>query len=199
MGGYNGIGNIDADPLFVNDFVFIPSPESPCISAGSLANSTSTDILGNPRPLPLNSMPDMGCYEVDQYFAHARVQFYYDVNENGLKDNDERYIALGAVSVEGDRIYNNFRPEGIFVIVPQGPLSLAYDESANQGWHATGQNSFEFNVDSDEFAAQVEIGLFPDEFDSNLTSHLVSDRFRCGEEVDFVLTVVNYGTTIEGV
>ena len=196
-GGYLGIGVIDADPLFISEDLLVPSNDSPCLSNGTLVNASDRDFWGNPRPLPANSPPDIGCYEVDQYFAHVWTKFYFDENENGVKDNDERYVSFGAVKVEGDKTYNNFRPEGIFVIVDQGPLTITYDMTVNKLWQASGQSTFNFDVDSDDFSSEIEIGLFPKERIFNLSSHLESDRFRCGEDIDFTLTVVNYGTVPE--
>jgi predicted outer membrane repeat protein len=68
-----GIGNIDSDPLFAdtlnNDFHLQES--SPCIAAGidSLEIAGTwyycplTDLEGNPRPSPSETMPDIGAYE----------------------------------------------------------------------------------------------------------------------------------------
>ena len=66
QGGWDGEGNIDSDPLFVdgsNDDYHL-SNNSPCIAAG-LDTSTvpSIDIDGNPRPNPAGSSPDMGAFE----------------------------------------------------------------------------------------------------------------------------------------
>ncbi|OQX20370.1 MAG: hypothetical protein BWK80_35775, partial [Desulfobacteraceae bacterium IS3] len=61
QGGFGGEGNIDADPLFVDDYHL--SDSSPCISAGTSANAPEKDIEGNARPNPEGSAPDMGAYE----------------------------------------------------------------------------------------------------------------------------------------
>ena len=71
QGGFEGIGNIDADPLFANaeENNFSLKPDSPCIDAGD--NSTSEvsqfDIEGKPRMLDGNNdgliVVDMGAYE----------------------------------------------------------------------------------------------------------------------------------------
>lgn len=66
QGGWSGIGNIDADPMFVevgmDDFHLLP--ESPCIDAGDpdyAAIPNETDLDGNPRIL--DGRIDMGAYE----------------------------------------------------------------------------------------------------------------------------------------
>ncbi|MBD3181126.1 hypothetical protein GF312_02470, partial [Candidatus Poribacteria bacterium] len=53
--------NIYADPLFAS---YSLSANSPCIGAGfDSINVPDTDILGNPRPGPGGSSPDIGAYE----------------------------------------------------------------------------------------------------------------------------------------
>jgi len=67
QGGYTGEGNIDADPLFVND---VPGPTpldlhltagSPAINSGTSEGAPDTDIEGKPRPMGAGY--DMGAYE----------------------------------------------------------------------------------------------------------------------------------------
>ncbi|MBN2271241.1 MAG: DUF1080 domain-containing protein [Sedimentisphaerales bacterium] len=72
QGGWGGIGNIDADPCFVDAAVgdfHTATPASPCVEAG---NSTAlglpeTDLDGNPRVMNGNwdsmAVVDMGVYE----------------------------------------------------------------------------------------------------------------------------------------
>jgi len=65
-GGYDGEGNIDADPLFVDvtNGDYHLSNYSSAIGAGLDTTIVDTiDIEGNPRPNPSDSNPDMGAYE----------------------------------------------------------------------------------------------------------------------------------------
>jgi hypothetical protein len=70
QGGWTGTGNIDADPLFVDDS-FQLSDKSPCIGTGiaslDFGSVTccchTTDLAGNLRPNPAGSNPDIGAYE----------------------------------------------------------------------------------------------------------------------------------------
>ena len=68
-----GEGNITDDPRFFNPVLddYSLYYDSPCLEAGSLAmvydgiwlHAPETDIKGDPRPLPVDTNPDMGAYE----------------------------------------------------------------------------------------------------------------------------------------
>jgi hypothetical protein len=67
--GYIGVGNIDADPMFVDNLVgnYRLTDFSTCIGAGFDTSIVPiTDLDGNPRPNPAGSNPDMGAYENDR-------------------------------------------------------------------------------------------------------------------------------------
>jgi hypothetical protein len=64
-GGWPGVGNIDADPVFVDPDSgdFRSSPDSPCIDAGdntAVPQDIDTDLDGNPRFLEIPETPDTG-------------------------------------------------------------------------------------------------------------------------------------------
>ena len=65
QGGFPGIGNIDADPLFVDpdNGDLRLQPGSPCIDAGdntAVPGDITTDLDGNPRFLEIPETPDTG-------------------------------------------------------------------------------------------------------------------------------------------
>ena len=61
QGGWEGIGNIDADPIVVDaeNADYHLSDSSPCIGTGTSEGAPLEDIEGNPRGTP----PDIGAYE----------------------------------------------------------------------------------------------------------------------------------------
>ena len=69
QGGWSGTGNIDLDPQLVGDSL---SDSSPCIGkgiasydfgSGMMCHCPGVDIVGNSRPNPVGSNPDMGAWE----------------------------------------------------------------------------------------------------------------------------------------
>lgn len=193
--GFEGKAIIDADPLFISENLLIPSENSPCLNAGASVG-VDQDFFSNPRPMPTNSYPDIGAYEIDQYFAHVLVKFFLDENEDGIKDPEEHYTSLGSIKVDQSTNVNNFRQEGIFVIAEQGALEISYEESWDPNWLVTGQTDYFINIDTENFSELIEFGLTP-RFDiMDVQALITSGSFRCGEEVDFSLILKNRGTVI---
>jgi hypothetical protein len=71
QGGFIGIGNINADPMFADTIHYELSDASPCIGAGIDSieiggiwyTIPTTCYLGHPRPNPAGSNPDIGACE----------------------------------------------------------------------------------------------------------------------------------------
>ena len=73
QGGWTGTGaeNIAADPQFADTIIYELSDTSPCIGAGidsiniggNWYYAPPFDFDGDPRPIPIDSMPDMGAQE----------------------------------------------------------------------------------------------------------------------------------------
>jgi hypothetical protein len=96
-GGWPGIGNIDADPLFVDpdNSDFRLQAGSPCIDAGhnnAIAELADTDLDGNPRFADDPDLTDIGCglpvvVDMGPYESQgvpAEVQLFADLNGDGF-------------------------------------------------------------------------------------------------------------------
>jgi len=76
QGGYEGVGNIDVDPLFLNggNGDLRLQSDSPCVNAGNpegVPPAPSRDILGTTRPQ--DNLVDMGAYEYDATTPVAEI------------------------------------------------------------------------------------------------------------------------------
>jgi len=63
QGGWAGIGNIDANPLFVGGGDYRLQETSLAKDTADPAYVPQTDLAGIPRPVPVGGRGDMGCYE----------------------------------------------------------------------------------------------------------------------------------------
>lgn len=196
-GGYPGTGNLDTDPLMISDQLPVPGSNSPCLNNGIMIPNIDKDITGNPRPMPVNSLPDIGAYEMDQYFAHVLVKYYYDKNQNGKKESDERYLSFGSVVDHNKQIHLNFSENGSYIVLNQGFASIEHVDGFDSKWKLSGIGFFQFDVNTPQFAEKVDIGLTPVNIFAQVSTTVVGNNFRCGEDVEFTLTLTNYGTSIE--
>jgi parallel beta-helix repeat protein len=109
-GGWPGVGNIDADPLFVDpdNGDFRLSAGSPCIDAGhnnAIVNLAEADLDGNPRfaddPATADTgcgvpvVVDMGAYE---YQGNPADVTFADLNGDNIVGSDDFETLLGCWS-----------------------------------------------------------------------------------------------------
>jgi hypothetical protein len=110
QGGYPGVGNINANPQFVNAAAgnFVLEPGSPCVNAGNnsaIPSGITTDLAGNPRIE--GTAVDMGAYETQLPLA---------ANAGGP------YYALPGTTITLDGSGSSSAP---------GPLTYAWDFTGN--------------------------------------------------------------------
>ena len=119
QGGLSGIGDIDADPCFVNpendDYRLLP--DSPCIDVGDpcyVAGANETDIEGNSRVI--NGRIDIGAYEYSGPFRLVP-------NVVGLSqaEAEQAIISVDLTIGVQTKQYSHTVPAGI--VISQGPVS----------------------------------------------------------------------------
>jgi uncharacterized repeat protein (TIGR01451 family) len=198
-GGWTGIGNINNDPLFISNESYFLKLESPCLGAGTLIHAPQNDILGNPRPSPVRSNPDMGAVEMDQDFSHVLAVVFYDENQNSKFDPGEHLQQDGSVEVFPSKqylLYNN--ASGILAILKTGKYQIEFNPSSLPNWHlTTGTSLFDVDVNTKNFADTIYFGVAPDVYFSDLTTNIYSPPLRCNETIKFSVFVKNQGSRIE--
>jgi len=137
-GGYEGEGNIDADPLFVNAIEgdLHLNISSPAINSGtSKGTLVSSDFEGNPRPS--GNGYDMGAYEY-QFLPGGVLQFSqesYNFNENdgSITITVTRIGGSSAVSVNYS-ITDNTTTAGSDYIAVTGTVSWGNGDTSTKSF-----------------------------------------------------------------
>jgi hypothetical protein len=134
QGGWPDIGNIDADPRFVDpdgpdqvpgtpDDDFRPGPGSPCIDAGKgalLPPGTTTDLAGNPRTVDATLIPDTGgdpypVVDMGAYEAPAGTpRCAADINSSGTVTPADvaLFISIWSASLAAGTLAGDFDHNG---------------------------------------------------------------------------------------
>lgn len=128
--------------------------------------------------------------------SYLQVRFFYDEDMDGIKDVEEKFISVGAATVDGTLFLNSSK-DGILILTPTDDYEVNYDESALPDWNLTSQASVVGSLDADTRYAEVQYGVVPNNIYSDLRVVLSSDRLRCFAPVDYVLSVCNFGTQNE--
>ena len=127
---------------------------------------------------------------------NLRIQFFHDENENGEYRFDENHLPIGAVTVNGTDKYLNTKLSGIDIFADEGSNNISFDDALVPNWRITTAASIDLDLSFDKNEV-IQIGLIPTTDFSNITTNVVNDRFRCGEEVAFTFVVQNEGTVTD--
>ncbi|MHC4620716.1 MAG: choice-of-anchor Q domain-containing protein, partial [Planctomycetota bacterium] len=150
QGGWEGEGNIDTDPLFVNaaggDYYLMS--DSPCIDAGTnepAGGLAPTDINGVPRPMDGDDngtmIADMGSYEYWEAVSGAPV------------------IEVSTSLLEFSGVFRQANPpDQILSIRNWGEGTLAWEISEDCPWLNVEPNCGESTGEFDDVVLSVDIG-----------------------------------------
>ena len=180
-GGYPGASVIDIDPQLDFDNYF-PLSGSPALDYGNPAFTALTSFNGNPRPLPNNTLPDIGAIELNQPVATALVRFFYDDNQDGIKTLDEPFMPIGNVAFEG-REFRNFSTDGLSFRLSIGNQNLNFVPTGLDDWLLTTQDNYVLMVTDSLYSEEFLFGLAPKVDSINISSFITMDPFRCGERI----------------
>jgi len=128
--------------------------------------------------------------------SYLQIRFYYDENQDGDKDVDEKFITLGSATVDGTLFINSSK-DGVLIFTPSDDYNISYDNTSLPDWNLTSEAQVTGSLDADNRYAEVQYGVAPQNIYSDLRVVLSSGRLRCFAPVDYVLSVCNFGTQNE--
>ena len=195
-GGYIGNLIIDEDPL-LDPNTFIPAYNSPAYQFGNPNYSPLSGLNGVSRPTPVNTLPDLGAFEINQARSYVDIKFYFDENQNGILDNNEYKLKLGGITFE-DELYNNFKKGGLTVEIDTGNHIIEYSDPTHNFWELTSANQLFVNVPDSSFYQELQFGLIPKNDSTEVDTKIVMDAYRCGENINGELIVYNEFLPIQG-
>ncbi len=149
-GGYAGIGNINAQPAFAGAADYHLSITSPCIASASSPTLIPYDRDNNIRPLPAGSVPDMGCYELDQSITGLSTHengntilypnpasSFFRINDSASRTHVIRiYDITGKLLLQNTNLLNdepvwvNHLKSGIYIVQIEGksPMKMVIEK-----------------------------------------------------------------------
>ncbi len=130
--------------------------------------------------------------------AKISCPIFYDVNENGLLDNDEPYLSFASALIEplGILTFSNAINGGM-KFLDYGSYTISFNQSSAPMWELT-TSPITSNVTLSAFNPTESIfyGLKPIQNISDIQVAITNETPRCNEHVIFEAIACNHGTTI---
>lgn len=124
------------------------------------------------------------------FFIHVR--YFFDENQNGVKDGDDYYLPMGAFAV-GDEVFLNHEKQGVNLIAGEGMYTVDFVEIGTENLLLTNDASHTFELDAANSFRVVEFGLYVEQLQTELDINFISDPFRCGFPIEARMCVTNLG------
>ncbi len=155
---------------------------------------------GEPYYISSNSM---GCNNEDEVLnecsglARIYYSFFYDINENGFKENGEPLLSTPSAFIEPNNwtVFGN--PNTLAVkYLPLGEYIISVNQNGAPLWQTTTvPDSYTILLDEQNTSDSIQFGFYPLTQISDLESACINEQPRCNNWVSFYAMVINKGTT----
>ena len=130
----------------------------------------------------------------DQFASyHIQVRYFFDNNENGIRDEDDFLLALGGFKIQDTATYVNYESKGIILTAEPGDYNLEFQSIGTNELELTNEGIHDFTLDANNKNKVIEFGLYAEDVESEIDINFVSDNFRCGFTIDSRMCVTNQG------
>ncbi len=145
-----------------------------------------------------------GCNSEDEIlyacgnFGKVYHPIFYDLNQNGLYDQNEPFYADAHVIIDPGSIisYSNATNGGLKYLQLDSNFTISYNEFSAPNWDLTTDSlSYTVRLDTINRTDTLYFGIYPKNFNSDARSSIVSNNLRCNEHVTFEVIGENTGTT----
>ena len=133
-------------------------------------------------------------------FIHPiTFEIFLDLDENGERNNDEPNYADGFLEVEDEdiRFYMGNNESIRRVSLPEGDYTLVFDQVQFPDWLVTtGDNQFDFNIQSGIIPDPISVGIRPvisDSEEITMLTYVSSPKARCLTEIEVEVCAKNTG------
>ena len=127
---------------------------------------------------------------------YINVKFFFDKNQDGIRNDDEVFMRIGAFTIEGDQTYSNTEEQGVLLRAVEGNYVIEYSSIGTGDWQLTNQANYNIDLDENNKSVVIEYGLYQVPR-SMMDIKMASDPFRCFFPVDYRICVMNNGSIPE--
>jgi len=130
----------------------------------------------------------------DEYYI--QVRYFFDLDQDGRKGDDEVFMRIGAFTIEGVETYSNYEEQGVLLRAIEGEYTIEYSSIGTAEWELTNQANYIVTLNESNKSVEIEYGLYQ-EPRSAIDVKITSNPFRCLFPVDYRICVMNNGTIPE--
>ena len=133
-----------------------------------------------------------------EYIGKLYHTAFYDVNGNGIYDDNEPYQSQANFNIEPLGLTSYSNPvSGGFAYLHFGTHTISYNQQSSSQWSlSTDSLSYTISLDSINNRDTTYFGLQPDTIISEIKPFISSGNLRCNRFVTFNIISENTGTTI---